>query len=334
MIRNSAGRTRLLLLLLGVALIVVLALRIGPRAIAERFSSVGPEVLWLAVPYVAGSVIGAFPWIWLLGDGPRPSLSATIKSRLAASGANALLPFFALAGEPARLLWLRPEQRAIGTAALIVDRIVYNCASALFLLAGVVLALLATDLPRSMALGAAVLGVIVLGVTVGVFFAASRYGIGQRVQGFAGRRFALGAARKNFGGEVDQALQRLRRGPRRPLLLGLLTHFVGRVVLGLEIYTALWVLDVPASLATALVLATVQVATAAVGSAIPSQLGILEGGQAWVTASLGMDPSVGISLVLLGRLRQLAFAPLTVFLVSTARSDAGTAQPAAAVRDC
>src|SRR5688572_190931 len=128
MFRNSAGRIRALLALLGVALIGVLAARIGPSAIARHFSAVGPEIAWLAVPYVIGCVIGAWPWLWLLPEAVRPTVAAVIKGRLAASGANALLPFFALAGEPARLLWLEPSARAIGTAALIVDRVIYNSA--------------------------------------------------------------------------------------------------------------------------------------------------------------------------------------------------------------
>src|SRR5687767_8072338 len=135
MFRNSATKMRLLLALVGIALIVGLVARVGPGAIARRFSGVGFEIVWLAVPYLIGSAIGAVPWLWLLPESGRPRLAAAIKSRLAASGANALLPFFALAGEPARLLWLRPPYRAAGTAALVVDRVIYNSASAVFLLA-------------------------------------------------------------------------------------------------------------------------------------------------------------------------------------------------------
>jgi hypothetical protein len=149
MFRNSPGKIRILLALVGIALIVWLAARIGPAAIARRFSAVGFDVGWVAVPYLVGSAIGALPWVWLLPEQGRPGLAAAIKGRLAASGANALLPFFALAGEPARLLWLRPELRALGTAALVVDRVVYNSASAVFLLIGAAVALVATDLPHS-----------------------------------------------------------------------------------------------------------------------------------------------------------------------------------------
>ena len=321
MFRNSAGKVRILLALGGIALIVVLIARVGPGAIAERFSGVGFEIVWVVVPYAIGTAIGAFPWVWLLPVAGRPGLGAAIKSRLAASGANALLPFFALAGEPARLLWLKTNLRAAGTAALVVDRIVYNCASAVFLLTGVGLALTATALPRSIAFVAALIGVSVLGVTIGLGFATSRYGLGARLEKFARQKLPLGKSPAAFGAEVDRTVRALFHGPRRPLLLGFLTHFVSRVVLGAEVFVALWVLDVPVTPEVAYVLATVHVATAAVGSAIPGQLGVLEGGQALVTAALGMDASVGISLVLVGRLRQLVFAPLTVLLISTARAD-------------
>jgi len=333
MIRNSAVTRRLLLALVGIALIVVLVARVGLGAIARHFAGVGFEILWLAVPYVIGTAIGAVPWVWLLPEAGRPGLGGAIVSRLTASGANTLLPFFALAGEPARLLWIKPEVRAAGTAALVVDRVIYNCASAVFLLAGVVVALVATQMPRPVALVAALIGVVVLLVTLGIAFAVSRYGLGARLERFVRQRLLLGQSPAAFGADVDRTLRGLWRGPRLRLWLGFLTHFVSRVVLGAEVYVALWVLDVPVGPAVALVLSTVCVATGAVGSAIPGQLGVLEGGQALVTATLGMDPSVGISLVLLTRLRQLLFAPLTVILISTARSSERAADPDAALVD-
>jgi hypothetical protein len=320
MIRNSAHRTRLLLGLLGLALIIALAMRIGPHNVVERLSAVGPEIAWLVVPYVIGTVIGAFPWAWLLPRAARPSVSGVIKGRLAASGANALLPFFALAGEPARLLWQRPEQRAIGTAALLVDRVVYNCASAVFLLVGVVVGLLATPLPHSVAIVAALLGVVVFTGTLALGLGASRVGVGARLERLMKRFVPTGKANAAFGSTVDEGIRALLSGPRWPLVCGFLVHFIGRAALGAEIFVALWVLDVPVSIAAAFVLATVNVATAAVGSAFPGQLGVLEGGQAFVSSALGMDPSIGLAIVLLSRLRQLAFAPLTVALISTARA--------------
>src|SRR5262245_27863862 len=95
---------------------VALVARLGPRRIGDEVISAGPGFLWLLLAYSAGTAIGGIPWCLLLGatcPGPR----AAIASRFAASGANALVPVLGFGGEPVRLLWLRPEDRAAGAAA-------------------------------------------------------------------------------------------------------------------------------------------------------------------------------------------------------------------------
>lgn len=101
---------------------------------------------------------------------------------------------------------------------------------------------------------------------------------------------------------------------------GLWLHVLGRAVLGVEVYIALWSLDAPTLVRHAVVLATVPVVTSLFASAIPSQIGVQEGAQALACAALGFDPALGLALVLLQRLRQLAFVPLTPLLIAGARS--------------
>ena len=83
------------------------------------------------------------PWRKLLPDWARPSWGATLTSRFAASGINALLPFFGL-GEASRLLWLPRGERSPGLAALVVDRLLFLAAGMPIL---VVAALAATRVP-------------------------------------------------------------------------------------------------------------------------------------------------------------------------------------------
>src|SRR5262245_41836075 len=120
---------RAAILLAGVALVAVFVARAGVADVASQIARAGPKALWSVVPYAVGTAIGAFPWGALLPRGVRPAASALISSRFAASSANALLPFFGMAGEPSRLLWLPALARAKGLAALAVDRLLYNSAN-------------------------------------------------------------------------------------------------------------------------------------------------------------------------------------------------------------
>lgn len=314
------SKLRIVLFLLGVVLTLVLVWRVGPGAIASQLEHVGPEALWLLVPYAIGTSIAAFPWRWLLPPGTRPSTSGTVLSRFAASGANAMLPFFGLAGEPARLLWLRADAQAAGLAAMVIDRVLYNSGSALFLLSGAVAARLATSMPPVFGTAAFLTGSSILVVTLGLGAAAARFGVGRPLQALLRRLLGGRYARKDFGGHVDTALVALLASRREKLWLGLAVHFLGRLVNGFEAYLALHVLNVPVDLGRALVIASVPVATSLVASSIPSQLGVQEASQELVCRLLGLPPGAGLALVLLQRARQVVFVAMTPLLLGASRA--------------
>src|SRR4051812_27299379 len=77
----------------------------GVDAIRAALSRVGLNIAWMFVAYAAGTAVAAIPWRELFPAADRPSWGATLTSRFAASGLNALVPFFGL-GEAARLLWV------------------------------------------------------------------------------------------------------------------------------------------------------------------------------------------------------------------------------------
>jgi uncharacterized membrane protein YbhN (UPF0104 family) len=259
----------------------------------------------------------------------RPSLGDTLRSRLAASGLNALLPLVG-AGEVVRLLWLRRSAWSEGAAALVADRAMFAMASAAWVVAGAVAtgfapgvgdrlapAALAAALAQ-VAMAAAVAVVARNGKTLAIM---QRWGakLWNRVTDLSSDEGQMASR----AAEMDVALQRLFRDPRR-LALAALIHVAGRGFMTLEIYLALRALDVPVGLPQVLVLAAVPVALAFLGAAIPSQMGLAEGALAGVTAALGLGAHAGLALVLLQRARQLLFVPVTMILLHGQRPPPST----------
>jgi len=316
---RSPWRVRGMLVVLGLVLIAAFVARIGPSAIAAELSRLGPESLLILVPYALGTALSALPWAWLLPKRIRPRTSSVIASRFAASGANALLPLFGFAGEPSRLLWLPRGAHAAGLAAIVVDRLLYNATGGLLLCVGAAVAL-TTRLPVLVSAAAALTAVLTVAFTFLIFHAVSRWGIGGGVQRILHRVLGISHRDRELGAKVDDGIRTLLRKPRRAMLAGVLQHSVARVVLSVEVYVALWSLHAPTGLRDAIVLSTVPVATSLVASSIPSQIGVQEGAQALVCAALGFDPAIGLVLVLLQRVRQLAFLPLTPLLIAAARA--------------
>ena len=316
---RSPWRVRVILALLGIVLIWILVERIGVSAIAAELDRLGPRSFLMLVPYGLGTALAAFPFALLLRGRVQLAASAAIASRFAASGANALLPFLGFAGEPCRLLWLPNHAHPSGLAAIVIDRLLYNFAGGLLLLVGAGVAL-TTRLPLTVTALAAVVAVFIMLLTVLITLAALRWGIGAGVHGLIGRFLGGAYGERELGVQVDTAMRALLRKPKGLLVRGLWLHVLGRAVLGVEVYIALWSLDAPTLVRDAVVLATVPVVTSLFASAIPSQIGVQEGAQALACAALGFDPALGLALVLLQRLRQLAFVPLTPLLIAGARS--------------
>jgi uncharacterized protein (TIRG00374 family) len=291
----------------------------------DALSRVRFRLLWLVAAYLAAQIVMSLPWGLLLSGSARPSLADVVRSRLAASGLNALLPLVG-AGEAVRLLWLHRSARSEGAAALVADRVMFALASAIWVVAGALAAvhapgvgprLVPAVLTAAVMLASIAVAVIVLGRMGRTLSFVRRLGlklwsrVGETANGQNGHEGQNGTSRAE---EIDRALGRMFHAPGK-LLVVLLIHLCGRLLMTLEIYLALRALAVPATVAQVLVLAAVPVALGFVGAAIPSQMGLAEGALAGVTAALGLGPHAGLALVLLQRARQLLFVPVTMLLL-------------------
>jgi hypothetical protein len=326
--KPQPSRLGLALLALGLVLFAVALARAGLPAVGAQLLRVGPRAVWLLLPYAVGTAIGALPWAMLLTPACRPGLLGLVAGRFVASSANAVLPLFGLAGEPARLLWLEQGAKAEGVAAIVVDRALYNASNGVLLLGGAAVAWWGTHLPAVVPLGAAAAALVTLLVTVVALRVAVRFGVGQRLQAILSRMLGSTYSDAGFGRDVDARVVVMVRQSAGRLALGAFTHLVGRSVILVEVYLALELLGVPHRAADAVVLAVVPIGLSLVFSSIPSQIGVQEGGQALVAAALGMSPSLGVTLVLLQRFRQLAFAAVAPLLLNVARSRGAPARAA------
>lgn len=321
---------------LGVAAAIMAAIvsRIGAREIAAQLASAGPGFVWILVLHAAAIAIAALPWWVLLPRTVRPAIGGAIASRFFASGANAVLPLFGLAGELVRLLWLRKGARAPGVAAIVVDRLMNAAAAATLLAAGLVGLLHLPSLPAGYT-RAATIGVIALLSVVAVgSVLATRGGLGARIERLVRKLRNRVDADAQFGADVDAHTRQMLRVRLRGPWVAWALHLVSRAAIGAEIYIGFLLLGVPLSWNEALVFAALPVILALAGAVVPSQLGVHEGAQALVAASVGISPTTAVAVVLLLRLRQLAGAAIVGVLLLVRRgklmpaTEPAVAQPA------
>jgi hypothetical protein len=351
--------------LLGLGVTAFLIRRVGPAAIVHALARVGPRFIWIVIAYAAATAVGAIPWGLLLPRRARPSWGAVLTSRFAASGLAAVLPFFGI-GEAGRLLWMPRPARPNGTAAIVVDRLIFLVAGALFLLGAVGSARSLGSLPAGLTTGAVVVALSIVVGVVGVAVVAAHGQLGRAWNGLKrtlAPRHARAVTPPPLGpvapiiepilpiepmldGSLavagvaavgvlespraadrawEPALRAMLVGPRRPLIASLSVHLVSRLLFALEIYAGLRLLGLPSGWRETSIFAAVPIALSVAGTFIPGQLGLQEGVQALVAAALGIGPAAGLTLVLLQRVRQLLFVPLSGLLIAmVTRGDRGS----------
>ena len=314
---RSKSVLRVVGIVLGLAVVVVGVKWTGVGAIRAALSRVGANIAWMLTAAAAGTAIAAFPWRELFPVPARPSLGATLASRFAASGLNALVPFFGL-GEAARLLWVPRGERSPGLAALVVDRLLFLAAGAPILLAAALAATRVPSVPRSYEISVLISAAIIL-IAVVVVAAGAMHG---RLVGKL--RWALllfgmppiGAAQTDGGDPIDRGLRGLLLGPRARIAGGFALHLCARMLLAAEIYAGLRILGAHVGPLETLIFIAIPVGLSVIGTFVPGQIGLQEGASALVAAALGIGPATGIALVFLQRLRQLVFVPLAGLLLA------------------
>ncbi len=221
--------------LLGLVLTGYLIRRVGAASIGHALERVGARFVWLVAAYAAATAVAAIPWALLLPARARPSWHAVVTSRFAASGLAALLPFFGL-GEAGRLLWMPRVAWSSGTAAIVVDRLIYLVAGALFLFAAAGSARSLGSLPPQLISGAVVVALAILALSGGIALIAARGQLGRAWNRLLAT-FAPGRSRAP--GAWEPSLRAMLVGPRRTLLAGLTIHLASRLLFALEIYAGL-----------------------------------------------------------------------------------------------
>lgn len=317
--RRWASPWRLALVPLGLGLLLFLVFRLGASRIAEALISVGPGFALVLAIYGAGLSLSAFGLPALLDPADRPSLAASLASRFAATSLNDLLPVLGVGGEASRALWFSPKRRFAVVHALILDRILLIVSDALFVAAVALAALVGLTVPARLMWHAAATFAAMLGLGAALIWFTLRHGVAVP----AAKLLALGKMRGagkwlEQARGIDASVREVWQQHPRRAMHNLLIQLGSRLLLCLETWVGLALLHVELDVLSALIIAAVPMAVSVAFFFVPSQLGAQEASLALAFALLHLDPALGLALSMLQRMRQLVFAPLGVFLLTTA----------------
>jgi hypothetical protein len=296
----------------GTALLVYLVIELGPTRVVSQLAGLGsvlPAVLLLTGMKYPLQAAG---WRLALPREYRPSWSESIASTIAGDALGYLTWAGPVTGEPIRaLLTRRSVPVAVGIAAGVVERGLYN-ATALVLVAAALLALALQT--RGPGVAWALIGAVLVSAAAAWWWRARHRG-SVRLPSRHDNAGAAVADRTTPGQRLLGALRDLWLRRRHVIpVIGLLC-VAQHLILVYEAQVLLRVLAEATTFGTALAFEAVTKVVNTVGTLVPGRVGISEGGSALLADALGLSASHGLSLALMRRVRALIWTAVGLTLL-------------------
>jgi glycosyltransferase 2 family protein len=300
---------RLLLLVVGMALLGVLVVENDPAAILAAVAGVswGLGVL-IVFPVALVMFFDTLGWRFAFSEDRVPFAMLAV-TRLAGEAFNMVTPTGAVGGEAVKV-WLLRGQATVAESAssVIIAKTTITAAQGLFLLVGVVIA---WGVRRDSAVLVAMQWLLLVEtLAVGAFMLAQQRGVMARAGALLGRIGLGGRVPGATLMHIDGALADFYRRRSLRLLLSTLFHLVAWLLGCLEAYLILSFMGLPVSLRTATVIEAFGASIKFATFLIPGSVGALEGGYAATFTALGLSSAAGLSFSLVRRMREAVWVGL------------------------
>jgi len=292
----------------GAALFTVLLIREGAARVIQAF--VTPE--WVIAGIVAYHSVPIFldtiAWWVLFPKSKRLSVVQLFWMRWIGESVSTLVPSAAVGGDivRARLAAIKGVPLSVAAGTVIVDLTLGVFITAGFSILGLLLLVHATGQTRFV--GPSLIGIVIALCAFAGFYFAQRWGM----FGFIGRIIARLASSPEWqsmsehGETLDETVRSLY-ARRRALVACCMWTILSLALTSIEIWIALYAMDLPASFLNALILQTTVFTIRSAAFAVPGGLGVQEGGYVFVGRLLGIPGDSAFALSLIARLRELGF---------------------------
>ncbi|MCW3477166.1 lysylphosphatidylglycerol synthase domain-containing protein [Limobrevibacterium gyesilva] len=313
---RSIGRAAFVAVGAGAIAFSVLVAHIGLGAIAQAMRALGWGGFGLIVALHLGVIgLAGCAW-WNLGRGLRVGrLRCFVWGRLIRDSAGEALPFSQVGGfvMGARAAALCGVSGTFAAASTVVDLTVELAGRVPYMVLG--LAMLVWLAPVQWLVVPALLGTLLLAAAAVAFFTVTAHGAGAidaAIEKLGARLAPQWAAARGGTATALQATIRAIHADRGAMGAGVLLHFAGWLLSGIEVALPLWLMGVhlsfPMGIREGIV---IDCAVSAIRSATfvaPNVIGLQEGAYVLLCGLFGIDPQVALALSLLRRGRDLAIA--------------------------
>ena len=302
---------RILFLLLGLALLTAIVARTDLTAVAGHVEHLKWGFLAVLGVYLASFLADTLSWQYLIRPFrcDWPWFYALWKVRMVGAAVSRVTPFVGLAGEPVKAVLMKNflglDYRE-GVASLVVAKTANLLALVVFLCIGLALTIASGYLSPSYQL-ATTIGLAILVVGIAVVFAVQRLQVTSAVwEWFSRRRFGQRLAHLlHHIQDLDNRLVESYSRDQGKFFLALVLTFVNWLLGAVELYLILWFFGHPVSITEAWCIEAVVELARAGAFFIPAGIGIQEGAMVLIIAPITGQPSLGLAVALVRRVREI-----------------------------
>ena len=241
----------------------------------------------------------------------RPQLRSLFMAKLAGEAVSQLTPLANLGGEPLKAYLLKSETPAWSNlGAVVINKTAQTLTGIGFTMLGLSLVFfhwdLPVDLPLAIQLGLGALMATAIALMLLLWKKQQHLfssivlilkKLGVQTDGVEGRM-----ARATH---IDASIGHFYRAHKKRFFLVLLFHSTGWMLGACETYVIICSLEPSITFPVAFLITSLTVIINSLFFFMPSNIGVLEGGQVFLLSALGLNPAVGLSLGLAKRMRKV-----------------------------
>jgi putative membrane protein len=319
---SGSSSAQLALASVGFVLLAVLIYQTGPLELAQHLRVLGWWAPLIFLPYALSSVLDAAGWRVTFVHF-RPALWLLYLARLIGEAMNSITPTAYLGGEPVKAFVLQRFGVPLteGATSVILAKTALTIAQIAFVVVGVALFMIRRDagmatLPLVIALALAGIGVTIVLVVL------QRRGLVAFVARVAHRllpRARLAARLAARAPEIDARLRSFYGARPAAAAASVALHFAGWITGAAEVFVIMMLIGHPVTIADAVIIEALAQPTRLAGVVIPGTLGVQEAGGMVIFGLLGLPPELGLAMMLLKRVREIAFNLLGLALLTRLR---------------
>jgi len=297
---------------LGLLFLGYLIGKLGPGEIGRNFIILKwtfPFILLLACSW---HITNSIAWSFAFPPGAfRPHLRSLFMAKLAGEAVNQLTPLANIGGEPLKAYLLKRESPASrGLASVVINKTAQIITGLIFTTIGLSLVILYWTLPQPIPLPIRIsLGVLLTtGVLLFLGLWRKQKHLFSSVLGMLARlgvRTDLLERRMARAVRIDDNISRFYQNHKGRFLLVMFFHSLGWLLGACETFVILRALGAEIDFSVAFLITSLTLIINSLFFFMPSNIGVLEGGQVFLLITLGLNPALGLSLGIVKRMRKI-----------------------------